>query len=194
MQIEEHPWKWYHPEGGKTIIIGTFPPTARNWSYDFFYPNKNNYFWKIIAQIAQHELVHFSGENAVAERKQLLNKLKIGVSDMGNVVHRTVNNSLDESLEIVEYMNIFQILEENPMIRKIVFTSSSGKSSAIKWFRDYLETQNIHYTIPKGERPLRSSISLNGKEIEIVLLYSTSPRVSIPFSKLTELFRNEITE
>jgi G:T/U-mismatch repair DNA glycosylase len=51
MQQEIHPWNWYCPSEAKSLIIGTFPPTLRNWSFDFFYPNKNNYFWKIMARI-----------------------------------------------------------------------------------------------------------------------------------------------
>lgn len=194
MQEETHPWKWYHPYGAETIVIGTFPPTKRNWSYDFFYPNKNNYFWKIIAKIADKDLQYNAGEEAVNERKQLLNQLKVGVSDMGKVIRRTADNSLDGSLEIIEYMDIFQILKENPSIRKIIFTSSSGKSSAIKWFSNYLKTKGISYMIPKGQRPLKNTIIIDNKEIEIVLLYSTSPRAgaAISFDKLVELFRNEI--
>ena len=192
MQTETHPWQYFHPEDAETMIIGTFPPTKRNWSYDFFYPNKNNYFWKIMACIAKHELQYFSGEPAVEERKRLLNQLKIGVSDMGKTIQRIADNSSDGSLKIIEYMDIFKILEENPSIRKIIFTSSSGKSSAIYWFKDYLETKNIQYNIPKGKRPLRNYININNKEIEIVLLYSPSPRVTIPFDNLVELYKNEI--
>jgi hypothetical protein len=39
-------------------------------------------------------------------------------------------------------------------------------------------------------------MEINGREIEIVLLYSTSPRAgaTIPYEQLVELFRKEITE
>ena len=194
MKQEIHPWEWYHPEGGKTIIVGTFPPTLRNWSYDFFYPNKNNYFWKIMAKIAGSELQYFSGSEAVEERRKLLDKLKMGVSDMGKIIRRKTDSSLDQNLEIVEYMDIFHILNENPEINKIIFTSSSGKSSAIGWFKNYLAINNVSFKIPKGERPLRSYIKMNNRTIEVVLLYSTSPRAgaSISFDRLVELFKNEI--
>jgi len=194
MQIETHPWNWYLPADAKTIIIGTFPPTLRNWSYDFFYPNKNNYFWKIMSKIAGVELQSFSGNEAVEERKEILNQLMLGVSDMGKVIRRTKDSSMDEDLEVVEYMDVFQILKENPTVDKIIFTSSSGKSSAIRWFKDYLASKEIIYKIPKGKRPLKSVLDINGRLIEIVLLYSTSPRAgaAISFDKLVELYRSEI--
>ncbi|MDR0768536.1 MAG: hypothetical protein LBE71_01315, partial [Dysgonamonadaceae bacterium] len=138
MNEEIHPWNWYIPIEAKSIIIGTFPPTLRNWSYDFFYPNKNNYFWKIMSKIVGKPLQYFSGEEAIEERKDILNQLKTGVSDMGKIIRRTAGSSSDKNLEIIEYMNIFGILEDNPFLRKIIFTSSAGKSSAIGWFKSYL--------------------------------------------------------
>ena len=194
MQEEIHPWNWYCPVGAKTVVIGTFPPTRRNWSFDFFYPNKNNYFWKLIARIAGRPLVYFSGEEAVDERKELLNHLKLGVSDMGQTIRRKTDSSLDQNLEIVAYMDIFKMLQENPSIRKLIFTSSSGKSSAIRWFKDYLSLHQVPFKIPQGKRPLRTTVTVKNQSFEIVLLYSTSPRAgaSVSFDALTELFVNEM--
>jgi G:T/U-mismatch repair DNA glycosylase len=194
MQQEIHPWNWYCPPGAETVIIGTFPPTLRNWSYDFFYPNKNNYFWKIMARIAHRELEWLSGDEAVIERKKILDQLGVGLSDMGKIIRRTSNNSLDENLEVIEYMDIFQLLDENPAIDKIIFTSSSGKSSAIRWFKNYLATQGISFSIPKGQRPLKSALEINGRKMEVVLLYSTSPRAgaAISFDNLVKLFEDEV--
>jgi G:T/U-mismatch repair DNA glycosylase len=147
-----------------------------------------------MAKIAQQELQFFSGEAAIDERKRILQLLNLGLSDMGKIIRRSENNSLDENLEVVEYMDIFQLLNENPSIRKIIFTSSSGKSSAIKWFKDYLAIRSINYQIPKGLRPLKNQIDINGRILEIVLLYSTSARIgaSVSFKKLVELFGKEI--
>jgi G:T/U-mismatch repair DNA glycosylase len=194
MQNEIHPWNWYIPSGAETVVVGTFPPTRRNWSFEFFYPNKNNYFWKIIARIAGRPLRYVSGEEAVNERKELLDYLKLGVSDMGQIIRRKTDNSLDENLEIVAYMDIFKLLQENPSVRKLVFTSSSGKSSAIGWFKEYLSLHLIPFKISQGKRPLRTSVIINNKSFEIVLLYSTSPRAgaAISFDDLTKLFAGEI--
>lgn len=194
MQEEFHPWNWFVPPGSKVIIIGTFPPTQRNWSYNFFYPNKNNLFWRMMARIAGEELKYISGEEAVKERRNILIKLGVGISDMGRKILRTDNSSLDEKLVLLEHMDIFRILEENPSIQKIIFTSSSGKSSAARWFQDFLALQGIAYKVPKGERPLKASLQIKGRTIETVVLYSTSPRAAnrISFDQLVELYKNEI--
>ena len=62
---------------------------------------------------------------------------------MGYKVIRNNDSSLDEKLKALEYMDIFQILNENRRITKVIFTSSSGKVSASRWFEQYLESRNI---------------------------------------------------
>lgn len=194
MQKELHPWNWFAPENSSVLIVGTFPPTTRNWSFDFFYPNKANQFWKVIARISNTELEYPTGELAVEERKNLLRKLHVAVTDMGKHILRSANSSLDENLSVVEYMNIFQILDENPTIQKIIFTSSSGKESAARWFNNFLASHEITHRFPTGKKPLKSSMEYNGRTIELVVLYSTSPRAAnrISFEDLVELYKNEI--
>lgn len=194
MQQELHPWNWFAPENSRVLIVGTFPPTRRNWSFDFFYPNKANFFWRIMARIAGTELQIPNGDLAVEERKEILRKLHLAVTDMGQHIVRSNNSSLDENLSIVEYMNIFQILDENPGIRKIIFTSSSGKESATRWFNQFLAMSEIKHRFPTGKRPLKSSFQYKDRSIELVVLYSTSPRAANRFSfeDLVDLYRNEI--
>ncbi len=193
-QEEEHPWKWFAPTGCKILIIGTFPPTRRNWKYDFFYPNPANFFWKIIATIANRPLQYFEGEEAVAERKKLLAALGIAITDMGLRIKRHDNSSLDENLVAVEFMDIFQILEENPAIQKIIFTSSSGKSSAASWFIQFLKTKKIRHQFPKGNKPLSSRFQFSNRLIELHILHSPSARAAnrISFGALTGMYRDVI--
>ncbi len=193
-KTEMHPWKWYAPEKSRTLIVGTFPTSKRNWSYDFFYPNTANLFWKVMSSIAVSELQNFSGEAAVTERKIILKKIAVAVTDMGNNVIRIDNSSLDEKLIAIEYMNIFTILKENPSINKIILTSSSGKVNAVKWFSEFLKTENIIHKFPKGKKPIRSEIKFNDKIIKIVILYSPSRRAAnrISFETLVEMYKAEI--
>lgn len=194
MENELHPWNWFAPEDSRVLIVGTFPPTKRNWSFDFFYPNKANLFWKVMARIAEVELQYPNGELAVEERKGILRKLGVAITDMGRHIQRSGNSSLDENLSVVEYMNIFQILDENPGIRKIIFTSSSGKESAARWFNNFLASHAIKHRFPVGKRPIKSAFQYNDRMIELVVLYSTSPRAANRFSfdTLVELYKNEI--
>ena len=191
---EQHPWNWYGRTDSDTLIVGTFPPTKRNWSFDFFYPNKRNSFWKIIASITGKVLEHESGEAAVAERKALLDELKLTITDMGRTIARMDNNSLDENLHPIEYMDILQILEERPLIRKIIFTSSSGKVSAARWFQNYLTGRGMEYKFPRTPKPVRDKLRLSGRTIELVILYSPSARAAnrISFDRLVALYKAEL--
>jgi len=193
--IETHPWTYLAPEGSQVLIVGTFPPTKRNWSFDFFYPNKRNSFWKILSAIAGRPLLHSAGELAVAERKELLRSLSIAISDMGQQIIRLANNSLDENLQVLRYMDIFKIVEEHPSIRKILFTSSSGKVSAARWFEEYVAQKGLKFKFPKGQKPLRTTLVYADRTIELVILYSPSARASnrIVFEDLVKLYQDEIS-
>lgn len=192
---QNHPFNWHVPENATTLIIGTFPPVEKRWGFSFFYPNLQNNFWSIMAAIAGVKLS--PDKNVmVDERKNILKKLKTGVTDMGAVIRRLAEDSKDESLEIIEYMEILKILKEYPSIRKIILTSSSGKSSSLGWFRAYLEKNNIAHIVPKGTKPLHFEIQLKNKTIDVHVLYSPSKRAAnrISFEKLTGMYRKVIMQ
>ena len=194
IQKETHPWKWYVPANSRILIIGTFPPAKEKWSFNFFYPNKQNLFWPVMSRLVNTELKYLSGEAAVDERKQILELLKAGISDMGFEIERKGNSSLDENLTAVKYMDIFEILKENIFITKIIFTSSSGTVSASKWFINYLKLKNIQLKFPKGSKPLKGEFKFKQRMIQLVILYSPSRRAAnrISFEKLVEMYANEI--
>lgn len=194
-QHQPHPFKWYVPENATTLIIGTFPPVEKRWGFEFFYPNLQNNFWTILAKIAGE---HLSKDKniMVEERKNILKKLKTGITDMGGVIRRISNDSKDESLELVKPMEILHILEQYPSIKKIILTSSSGASSALGWFKVYLEDKKIAHVIPKGTKPLRFEIKFNNRTTQVHVLYSPSRRAAnrISFEKLVEMYRDAIMQ
>jgi G:T/U-mismatch repair DNA glycosylase len=194
IQKETHPWKWYVPAKSRILIIGTFPPVKEKWSYQFFYPNKQNLFWPVMSTLINKPLEHLSGEAAVDERKYILQLLSAGITDMGLEIERNGNSSLDENLTAIQYMDVFKILKENISINKIIFTSSSGKASALGWFVNYLRMNNVNFKFPTGTKPLRSEFQFEGRLIQLVILYSPSRRAAnrISFEKLVEMYSKEM--
>lgn len=190
---EEHPFRWYVPENARSLIIGTFPPIRKRWSYDFFYPNRKNLFWKILSDIAGIRLTD-DLSTAVEQRKKILDKLGLAISDMGGAIKRNAGNSLDENLELVAYMPILDILNQHTGISRIILTSSSGRSSALGWFRSYLKENNIACNVPKGIKPLHFSIEYRLKTYEVYILYSPSPRASnrISYEAMVDMYRKVI--
>ncbi|MDO9376258.1 MAG: hypothetical protein Q7T76_17675 [Ferruginibacter sp.] len=191
---EIHPFKLYAPANCTTLMVGTFPPTRRNWSYEFFYPNKQNLFWQIMARVAGMELQHFSGSEAVEERKAILTALKVAITDMGLRISRAGESSLDENLAAIEYMDILHILDQHPSIDKIIFTSSSGKVSAAQWFLNYLKQRDLIHRFPKGLKPLHSEFIHNGRNIRLIIIYSPSRRAAnrISLDHMINMYREAI--
>ncbi|MDR0560075.1 MAG: hypothetical protein LBG92_07880 [Prevotellaceae bacterium] len=186
---ELHPWMWFAPENSEVLIVGTFPTAERNRAYDFFYPNIANRFWKIMSRLSGIELQYFAGNDAVNERKNILRQLKVAVTDMGKTVLRHDGSSLDEKLVPVEYMDILGIVDKNPRITKLLFTSDK----AAKWFDRYLSEKNIRHKFPVAKRPVNSVIEYKNIKLKLAILYSPSPRAaSITFEKLVEIYGSYI--
>ncbi len=191
--IEQHPFRWYAPQNARSLIIGTFPPVRKRWSFDFFYPNKRNLFWKILAEIADMNITE-DASTAIHQRKKILDKLHLAITDMGGSVRRMAGNSLDENLELVNFMPILDILDQYPTISRILLTSSTGKSSALGWFKLYLKEKNIQCLIPNQPKPITTTFCYKGKTIQLYVLYSPSSRASnrITFEALLNIYKNAI--
>jgi G:T/U-mismatch repair DNA glycosylase len=192
---ERHPFRWYVPPNAHTLVIGTFPPGPHRWAYPFFYPNKRNSFWKIMSAIDGTPLSEQS-EDPVNDRRQILDRLGVGITDMAMEIERLQNNAADENLRIIEYMPVLDILRDNPTIRKIILTSSSGAASALKWFMAYLVEHHISHSAVQRKKPFNFSIAIDGRPIIVHVLYSPSPRASNRISpeKLTQMYREVVRE
>lgn len=173
--VEEHPWKWYLQPDTEVLIVGTFPSAKKNWSFDFFYPNKRNFFWKIIGRIVRRDFLHSSGNLAVVERMRALDDLKVGITDMGLLVMRKNSSSLDEKLTLIQYMDIHGILTAYEKIRIVLLTSSSGRISAKAWFQSYLSQRGTMLKFPNNKGGASFEFS-PGRFIHVYVMPSPSPR------------------
>jgi G:T/U-mismatch repair DNA glycosylase len=180
IRIESHPFEPYIPENATSLIIGTFPTVAGKREFHFFYPNRNNLFWKNLSAIAGPTFALKTIENAleaVEHRKRILDSLNLGIADMGRIVYRQKNSSLDNSLLPIEFTDVFKLLEEHPRISKLLLTSSSGPNSVKGWLKSYFELNPKVGTFPltnSGVNSKQGSFNFNGRTIEIVVLTSTS--------------------
>lgn len=192
--IEEHPWKWFVPDYAKCLVVGTHPTHRKNWSFDFFYPNRRNFFWKIISEIRGAGFVHPTGAEAVEERMRALESLKVGVTDMGLIVKRGGGrSSLDEKLQIVEYMDIHHILALHPTISTVLLTSSSGKVNARVWFQEYLQAKNVILRFDPDKKKSQFRFAPD-RIIQVVVLPSPSPRYANAsrLTAITNLYKTHI--
>jgi hypoxanthine-DNA glycosylase len=187
--IESHP-DWEHDVPNmRTLILGNFPPHKKRWDYEFYYPNKQNNFWKVLAAINGKALHDMKGEAAVAERKKIMEKLEIGVYNMGKTIKRKGHSARDTDIEIMEFNDIISIIKQHKKLKKIILAGYSAKHSTAKKFMEYLELNKVPF-----EKPLLIksgtvfNIKIQEREIECVILNSTSTAAVIKFEKLVEQF------
>lgn len=185
-------WDNFIPSTASKLIIGTFPTAESNRSFEFFYPNKDNPFWQVLSTIAKIDLVPHINAEAIQNRKEILSKLNLGITDMGYKVLRHNNSSLDQSIFPVEFMDIFKILDEVPTIKKLILTSSTGENSVEGWVRSYCKINDVKFPKLKGNNPKRGNITHKGRLIEIVTVHSTSKAAARKLNDLVAMYKEEI--
>lgn len=129
-EIECHPWEPFVPKGAKVLILGTFPPGEHRWSFDFYYPNPTNDFWRICG------LLFLGDRNALYDPssrsfrlddvKALMTEKGIALNDTARRVRRLRGNASDKFLEIVEPVDLDALLARMPCCRAVATTGEKA--------------------------------------------------------------------
>ena len=173
--VEIHPFKDFTPPNVQCLILGTFPTRGANWRFNWYYPGRANFIWRMFNEIYNRKFNHNSGVEAAAEREALCIEKGIGISDVIYSCRRKVaTSSKDSDLEVIEKMNVLKILREHKTIKTVILTGSSGQVSAHKIFYEHLTEHNIPYTVYNTKPPINGRFTLDGRTIEVHSLYSTS--------------------
>jgi G:T/U-mismatch repair DNA glycosylase len=186
---ETHP-EWYHdiPEM-KVLILGNFPPHKKRWDYEFYYPNKQNNFWKVLSAISGKPLKWMKGAEAVAERKAIMEKLGVGVFNIARKVLRKGYSARDTDIQILEYNDVLEIIQKHLELKKIILAGFSAENSTAKKFIEYLRNNNVRFDEPhKISAGTEFLIHLGRRKIKCVVLNSTSTAFPIKLERLTEQF------
>ena len=178
-QLETHPWEPFIPNGAKVLIMGTFPPQPKRWSMDFYYPNRTNDFWKIIALI-------FLGDSdalLLPDRRsfnlpaiiELLNDKKIALNDTGYKIRRLAGNASDKFLEIVQPVDLNALLSRMPCCRAI---ASTGEKAA-----------GVLAQLTATEPPRMGEMTVAPDGLEIWRMPSTSRAYPLALDKKAAYYR-----
>lgn len=126
--VEKHPWLPFIPDGAKVLVLGSFPPKRIRWSMDFFYPNFNNDFWRIIGLVFFGDKDHFiTGRRFDKERIiRFCSSSGLALYDTAYEVRRMKDNASDRFLEIVAPVDIRKLLHVMPECRAIVTTGEKA--------------------------------------------------------------------
>lgn len=190
---EDHP-DWYYPvQGMRTLILGTFPPHIKKRHYEFYYPNSQNRFWDVMAEIANTKLFQNRGPQAVEERKRLMTQLKVGVQNIGKSIVRDGVSSADKNIVITEFQDIRGIINENDSIQAILLTGYSGKTNTYREFVKYLNEKQVRHNAPEKVRAGYKFTAQFKKPITCIIGNSTSRAAgSVTFGSLLEQFKGAI--
>lgn len=189
---EIHP-PWYRDVSPmRTLILGSFPPHSSKWAYPFYYPNRRNRFWKILADLAGTALLSGKGEDqeAVEERYAIMLKLEVGVQNLGYEINRKGESSLDTDIQIISFHDIVGIIEAHPELERILLPGYSAVHSTARSFLLYLDQKEIQTTaVGKMKAEEKFEIAFRGRTIECIILNSTSPASKIRYEVLLEQFK-----
>jgi G:T/U-mismatch repair DNA glycosylase len=193
---ESHPWPPFIPPGANKLILGTFPTAVRNRKgCEFYYPNPNNDFWKVIFKVAGRELKDFIDHDPVIIRKQVLTELKLGIADMGKRILRHRDSSSDGSIFPIQFTDVFLLLEQQPDIQKVIITSSSGTNNVLSWFEHYCKLNAVKLNFQADEAfPKYFTFMLVGKTVQGTIIPSASRQSRYKGEKLVPFYEKALLD
>jgi len=191
---ETHDWEWHIPQSATKLFIGTFPTDTRNRKHNFFYCSSTNRFWEVLSAVAGHPYELLSGVNAIEERKKILYKLKLGLTDMGKIIYRQQGSSKDHSLFPIEFMDIVQILHEYPAITTLIVSGSLQGNSSLSWFSSFCSLNNIKLNVKELKKQKSTEISMADRKVKVLLAYSPSRLSRVTTEKLIDSYSKMLSE
>lgn len=194
-ETEIHP-PWYRDISPMhTLILGSYPPHPSKHSYPFYYPNGRNRFWKILADIGGMPLewTKTNPAKAVEERYAIMQKLGTGVQNLGYEVERKGKSALDTDIRINKFHNILSIIEAHPELTRILLPGYSAENSTTRSFLRYLNEHKINISdIPQIRAEVSFKIYVTDREIECIILNSTSTAAKIRYEVLLDQFKRNL--
>ncbi|MDO4223796.1 MAG: uracil-DNA glycosylase family protein [Acinetobacter sp.] len=128
--IECHPLAPFLAKNAQVLILGSFPPPKNRWKMDFYYPNYNNDFWRILGLIFFQDSDYFIDLTQKTFKQitieQFLHDYGIAISDTAQQVRRLHGNASDQFLQIEQYQEIAYLLKQLPYCRHIMVTGDKA--------------------------------------------------------------------
>ena len=139
--IERHPLEPFLPKGAKLLMLGSFPPSQKRWSMDFFYPNFQNDMWRVFGLLYFSDPTHYYLQPAAnakgydkAKLVKFLTERGIAIFDTACAVRRLKGTASDADLEIVEPTDIRALLRRLPECMAVAATGSKASTQAAAYF------------------------------------------------------------
>lgn len=198
--IEKHPLDPFFPEGAESLILGSFPPPKARWSMNFFYPNRQNDFWRIIGLVFFNDKDFFlipsadsRGERGIrffdeAKIRRFLTERRIAIYDAAVEARRGKGNASDSALEVVRPLDLAAALKNLPRCRAVLLTGQKSMETLRPQFGPEWKKSEL-------PRPGESrTTTLAGREIRLFRLCSPSRAYPLAAEKKAEIYRRAFSE
>ncbi|MDR2473467.1 MAG: uracil-DNA glycosylase family protein [Tannerella sp.] len=179
---EQHPLEPFLPDGTRLLMLGSFPPQRKRWSMEFYYPNLNNDFWRIMGMIFYGDRARFlttSGRAFCRETiVEFLTAKQIALYDTATQIRRLNDNASDKYLEVVVPTNIKALLRRIPDCRAIASTGQKATDIIAEQF-------GIASPPPIGEH---AEVVHEGRMLEIWRMPSSSRAYPLKLESKAEIY------
>ena len=179
---EQHPWGPFAPENARILFLGSFPPPRKRWTMEFYYPNRQNDFWKIMGHILFDDATYFILKEEKAFNlpliKSIMTEKGVALYDTAFEVKRLKGNASDNFLQIVKPADIATLLKKMPHCNTIAVT---GEKAA-----DTLLAPHGATAPAIGEK---REIEISDRKIEVWRMPSTSRAYPLPLEKKAAYYR-----
>ena len=186
MNIESHPFPPFLPQDARILMLGSFPPQPRRWSLEFYYPNFNNDFWRILGLIFFADKEHFI---LLGEKKFDRQEIEafcagkgIAMYDTACKVVRLKDNASDKFLQVEQATDIGALLEQIPQCSALVATGQKAAEQLSEYFRCQQPPLGNSVPVQYGKR-----------QLNFYRMPSTSRAYPLALDKKAEAYRRMFT-
>ena len=186
--IETHPLDPFLPPAARLLMLGSFPPPQTRWKMPFYYPNLQNDMWRIFGLIFFADRDHFLTADGKgfreAELRTFLAATGIAISDTAQRVERLRGNAADQSLRILEPLNLAALLDRLPACRAIITTGALATATLL--------TQLPAMTAaPRIGAPISTTFA--ARSLHLYRLPSSSRAYPLPLAQKATAYRDCFT-
>lgn len=190
MDIETHPFEPFLPRHAKLLMLGTFPPPARRWCMNWYYPNFMNDMWRIVGLCFFGDKDHFlkPGEKTwrLDELKSFLADKGIAIFDTCLRIRRTTGTASDKDLEVVERADLDGMLRALPECRAVL----AAGQLATKIFTEHFEIQDAR----KLKMGTYAEFQFEGRTLRLYREPSSSRAYPMAVEKKAEYYKRMFDE
>lgn len=189
--LERHPLPPFFPHGARVLFLGSFPPPKNRWCMNFFYPNLQNDFWRILGLVFFKERDHFltrqgDSQKPVFDQKKIESFLKIreiAIFDSAIEVIREKGNASDAFLTIVTPLDLRSVLTQHLTECQTLITTGEKATEALLGI---LAREGVSVSGPAVGSCV--SFSFAGRKMTLCRLPSSSRAYPMAITKKAEIY------